>query len=54
MQKIMIIDDEIDILGMLERYFRLNGYVVITAERAAEAQNKLSQITLICLDEMNL
>lgn len=29
MHKIMIIDDETDILRMLERYFRLNGYEVI-------------------------
>ena len=51
MQKIMIIDDEIDILSMLDRYFRLNGYSVITANSAAEAQNKLSmQPDLILLD----
>ena len=51
MQKIMIIDDEIDILSMLDRYFRLNGYSVITADSAAEAQNKLSlQPDLILLD----
>ena len=54
MQKIMIIDDEIDILGMLERYFRLNGYVVITAESAAEAQNKLSQMPDLILLDINM
>lgn len=51
MQKIMIIDDEIDILRMLERYFRLNGYHVITADSAEDALNKLSpQPDLILLD----
>lgn len=51
MQKIMIIDDEIDILHMLERYFRLNGYLVITADGAEDALNKLSpQPDLILLD----
>lgn len=54
MQKIMIIDDEIDILGMLERYFRLNGYLVITAESAAEAQNKLSQMPDLILLDINM
>lgn len=51
MQKIMIIDDEIDILRMLERYFRLNGYHVITADSAEDALNKLRpQPDLILLD----
>lgn len=51
MQKIMIIDDEIDILHMLERYFRLNGYLVVTADGAEDALNKLSpQPDLILLD----
>lgn len=51
MQKIMIVDDEEDILGMLERYFRLNGYQVITAEGAGQALKKLSeQPDLILLD----
>lgn len=51
MQKIMIIDDEIDILHMLERYFRLNGYQVITADGAEDALNKLTpQPDLILLD----
>ena len=50
----MIIDDEIDILGILERYFRLNGYVVITAESSAEAQNKLSQMPDLILLDINM
>lgn len=51
MQKIMIIDDEIEILRMLERYFKLNGYQVITADGAEDAMNKLNlQPDLILLD----
>lgn len=30
-QTIMVIDDEIEILDMLKRYFSLEGYNVITA-----------------------
>lgn len=54
MQKIMIIDDEIDILSMIDRYFRLNGYAVITAESAAEAQKKLSQQPDLILLDINM
>lgn len=54
MQKIMIIDDEIDILHMLDRYFRLNGYSVITAEGAEEALKKLSQEPDLILLDINM
>lgn len=54
MQKIMIIDDEIDILHMLERYFRLNGYAVITAEGAEEAMKKLTQQPDLILLDINM
>ena len=54
MQKIMIIDDEIDILSMLARYFRLNGYVVLTAENAIEAQKKLAQQPDLILLDINM
>ena len=54
MQKIMIIDDEEDILGMLERYFRLNGYQVITAEGAHQALKKLSQQPDLILLDINM
>lgn len=54
MQKIMIIDDEEDILGMLERYFRLNGYQVITAEGAQQALKKLSQQPDLILLDINM
>lgn len=54
MQKIMIIDDEIDILHLLERYFRLNGYSVITAEGAEEALSKLCQQPDLILLDINM
>lgn len=54
MQKIMIIDDEIDILHMLDRYFRLNGYAVITADGAKEAMKKLNQQPDLILLDINM
>ncbi len=54
MQKIMIIDDETDILHMLDRYFRLNGYSVITAEGAEEAMSKLDQQPDLILLDINM
>ena len=50
----MIIDDEIDILHLLERYFKLNGYSVITAEGAEEALNKLCQQPDLILLDINM
>ena len=50
-QTIMVIDDEIEILDMLKRYFSLEGYHVITAAGGKEALQKLSkQPDLILLD----
>ena len=54
MQKIMIIDDEVDILYMLERYFRLNGYQIITAEGAEQALKKLNQQPDLILLDINM
>lgn len=54
MQKIMIIDDEVDILHLLKRYFRLNGFSVITAEGAEEALGKLSQQPDLILLDINM
>ena len=39
-QTIMVIDDEIEILDMLKRYFSLEGYHVITAAGGKEALQK--------------
>lgn len=54
MQKIMVIDDEEDILNMLERYFRLNGYQVITAEGSEQALKKLNQQPDLILLDINM
>jgi len=53
-QKIMIIDDEIEILNMLKRYFSLNGYDVILAAGGQEALEKLSQKPDIILLDINM
>ena len=50
-QTIMVIDDEIEILDMLKRYFSLEGCHVITAAGGKEALQKLAkQPDLILLD----
>lgn len=50
-KNIMIIDDEIEILNMLKRYFMLNGYDVITAAGGQDALGKLNlQPDIILLD----
>lgn len=54
MEKIMIIDDETDILHMLERYFNLKGYHVVTAEDAEDALEKLIQQPDLILLDINM
>lgn len=54
MQKIMVIDDEIEILRMLERYFTLNGYVVITADGGQAALQKMKEQPDIILLDINM
>ncbi len=50
-QNIMVVDDEIEILNMLKRYFTLNGYHVITATGGKEALEKMNcQPDIILLD----
>lgn len=50
----MIIDDEVEILRMLERYFTLNGYAVITADGGQTALKKLKQQPDIILLDINM
>lgn len=52
--KIMIIDDEIEILKMLKKYFSLNEYNVFIAEGGKEALEKLSQQPDIILLDINM
>lgn len=54
MQNIMIIDDEIEILRMLERYFTLNGYEVITADSGKTAFEKMKEQPDIILLDINM
>lgn len=54
MQNIMIIDDEIEILRMLERYFTLNGYEVIIADSGKVALKKLKDQPDIILLDINM
>lgn len=53
-QKIMVIDDEIEILNMLKRYFMLDNYDVITAAGGQEALQKLTQQPDIILLDINM
>lgn len=52
--KIMIIDDEIALLDMLNRYFTLEGYDVITAVGGNEALQKLTKQPDIILLDINM
>lgn len=53
-QKIMIIDDEIEILNMLKRYFSLEGYEVMTADGGQAALKQLSHQPDIILLDINM
>lgn len=53
-QTIMVIDDETEILDMLNRYFSLEGYHVITAAGGKEALHKLAKQPDIILLDINM
>ena len=53
MIKILIVDDEADIIDLLKTCFEAQGYLVLTASNGDEAISKLSQNPdLILLDVM--
>lgn len=52
--KIVIVDDEAEILRMLERYFSLNGYAVITADGGQAALQKMKEQPDIILLDINM
>ena len=52
--KILIVDDEQDIVTMLKDYFELNGYTVITAMNGIQALEKASQNPDIILLDINM
>lgn len=53
-QTIMVIDDEIEIINMLNRYFSLEGYNVITATGGKEGFQKLAKQPDIILLDINM
>lgn len=54
MYKIMIVDDEKDIVGLLKSFFELQGYFVITAYNGEEAIKKLEKNPDIILLDVNM
>lgn len=53
-EKIMIVDDEQDIIFLLRDYFTLNDYEVITAFDVQEARQKLSESPDLILLDINM
>ena len=54
MYKILVADDEKDVVSLLKDYFEINGYLVITAYTGAEAIEKASQNPDIILLDVNM
>lgn len=52
--KILIVDDETDIVSMLKDYFELNGYDTITAVNGLEAIQKAEKQPDIILLDINM
>ena len=54
MYKILIVDDEKDVVRMLESFFRLKGYDTITAYNGTEALQKVSSNPDLILLDINM
>lgn len=54
MYKILVADDEKDIVSLLKDYFEMNNYQVLTAYTGAEAVEKVSQNPDIILLDVNM
>lgn len=52
--KILIVDDEVDIVNMLSNYFLINGYEVITATSGMQALKKVEKQPDIILLDINM
>lgn len=52
--KILIVDDEVDIVNMLQDYFEINGYEVLTAFCGNEALKKAERLPDIILLDINM
>ncbi len=53
-EKILVVDDEVDILNMLKDYFEMNSYEVITAAGGIEAVKKAEKQPDIILLDINM
>ena len=53
-QKILIVDDEQDIVTMLSRYFSIKGYEIITAANGMDAIEKVKNKPNIILLDINM
>ena len=53
-EKIMVIDDEPDIIFLLRDFFLLNNYQVITATNAQEAAERLKENPDLILLDINM
>ncbi len=53
-QKLLIVDDEPGIVAVVQNYFEMAGYLVITAYNGKDALKKLSQAPDIVLLDINM
>ena len=49
MPKILIVDDEPDVVEMLQDYFELNGYSTFSARNGKEALTQLAETVCLLL-----
>lgn len=53
-KKILIVDDEVDIVNMLKNYFEINGYDILTAICGVDALEKAERLPDIILLDVNM
>ena len=54
MYKILVADDEPDVLSLLKDYFEMNGYEVITAKNGREAVENMKKCPDMVLLDVNI
>lgn len=52
--KLLIVDDDIELLKMLKGYFELKGYLIYTAIDGVEALEKISIVPDLILLDINM
>lgn len=52
--KILIVDDEAGIVGLLQNYFEINGYLVLTARNGTEALKQVEKQPDLIIASLNL